>query len=557
MPAKIGFDNERYLEQQTAAILERVSSYNGRLYLEFGGKLLFDYHASRVLPGFHPNVKMQLLQKLKDQSEVVLCIFAGDIEKKKIRADFGITYDTDALKTIDELGEWQVTVRAVVITRFDNQPAAVAFKNKLERRGIRVYTHRATKGYPTDVDTIVSAEGYGANPFIETERPIVVVTGPGPGSGKLATCLSQLYHEHHRGQPAHYAKFETFPIWNLPLKHEVNVAYEAATAELKDVNLIDHFHLDAHGQAAVNYNRDIEAFPLLRRILERITGETACYQSPTDMGVNRAGFGIVDDAACRAAARQEIIRRYFNYACEYAMGLVERDPVNRVELLMRDHGLKPEDRVVVSPARAATQEAQARGKGSDGFLCGAAIELKDGRIVTGKNSPLMHAASSLILNAVKILGRHSGSPAPAAAACHPLAQSFQDRRSQGQDYQPGPGGNADRFKHQRHVEPGRPRRPSATSRNSAAARCTFPTSRLLAMPPGCASWDSTLRVSPSSLRSSCLWVEAAKFKRSTHCDGAVRGISEQKSEQEVRRAPRITVTRGGPSSGHSLLARGG
>jgi uncharacterized protein (UPF0371 family) len=253
------------------------------------------------------------------------------------------------------------------------------------------------------VDTIVSAEGYGSNPFIETERPIVVVTGPGPGSGKLATCLSQLYHEHHRGQPAHYAKFETFPIWNLPLKHEVNVAYEAATAELKDVNLIDHFHLDAHGQAAVNYNRDIEAFPLLRRILERITGETACYQSPTDMGVNRAGFGIVDDAACRAAARQEIIRRYFNYACEYAMGLVERDPVNRVELLMRDHGLKPEDRVVVSPARAATQEAQARGKGSDGFLCGAAIELKDGRIVTGKNSPLMHAASSLILNAVKIL----------------------------------------------------------------------------------------------------------------------------------------------------------
>jgi uncharacterized protein (UPF0371 family) len=403
MPAKIGFDNDRYLEQQTAAILERVSSYNGRLYLEFGGKLLFDFHASRVLPGFHPNVKMQLLQKLKDQSEVVLCIFAGDIEKKKIRADFGITYDTDALKTIDELGEWQVTVRAVVITRFDNQPAAVAFKNKLERRGIRVYTHRATKGYPTDVDTIVSAEGYGSNPFIETERPIVVVTGPGPGSGKLATCLSQLYHEHHRGQPAHYAKFETFPIWNLPLKHEVNVAYEAATAELKDVNLIDHFHLDAHGQAAVNYNRDIEAFPLLRRILERITGETACYQSPTDMGVNRAGFGIVDDAACRAAARQEIIRRYFNYACEYAMGLVERDPVNRVELLMRDHGLKPEDRVVVSPARAATQEAQARGKGSDGFLCGAAIELKDGRIVTGKNSPLMHAASSLILNAVKIL----------------------------------------------------------------------------------------------------------------------------------------------------------
>jgi uncharacterized protein (UPF0371 family) len=403
MPAQIGFDNERYLEQQSAAILDCVKDSNGKLYLEFGGKLLFDYHAARVLPGFHPSVKMQLLRKLKDQSEVVLCIFAGDIEKKKMRADFGITYDTDALKTIDELGEWDVVVRAVVITRFDNQPSAVAFKNKLERRGIRVYTHRATKGYPTDVDTIVSAEGYGANPWIETERPIVVVTGPGPGSGKLATCLSQLYHEHQRGQNAHYAKFETFPIWNLPLKHEVNVAYEAATAELKDVNLIDHFHLEAHGQPAVNYNRDIEAFPLLRRILERINGQPSCYKSPTDMGVNRAGFGIVDDAACRAAARQEIIRRYFNYACEYAMGLVDRETVNRVELLMRDLGLMPTDRVVVPPAHAAAQEAQARGKGSDGFFCGAAIELRDERIVTGKNSPLMHASSSMILNAIKTL----------------------------------------------------------------------------------------------------------------------------------------------------------
>jgi uncharacterized protein (UPF0371 family) len=391
------------LEQQSVAIRERVKDSNGRLYLEFGGKLLFDYHAARVLPGFHPNVKMQLLHRLKDQSEVLLCIFAGDIEKKKMRADFGITYDTDALKTIDELGEWGVTVRAVVITRFDNQPAVVAFKNKLERRGIRVYTHRATKGYPTDVDTIVSAEGYGANPCIETERPIVVVTGPGPGSGKLATCLSQLYHEHQRGRAAHYAKFETFPIWNLPLKHEVNIAYEAATAELKDVNLIDHFHLDAHSQPAVNYNRDIEAFPLLRRILERITGQASCYQSPTDMGVNRAGFGIVDDAACRAAARQEIIRRYFNYACEYAMGLVERDTVERAELLMRGLGLTAQDRVTVPPAHEAARQAQAHGKGSNGFFCGAALELQDGRIVTGKNSPLMHAAASLVLNAAKTL----------------------------------------------------------------------------------------------------------------------------------------------------------
>ncbi len=403
MPATIGFDNERYLEQQSAAILERVNGSNRKLYLEFGGKLLFDYHASRVLPGFQPEVKMRLLQRLKDRAEVVQCIFAGDIEKKKMRADFGITYDTDALKTIDELGEWGVIVRAVVITRFDNQPAAVAFKNRLERRGIRVYTHRATKGYPTSVDTIVSEEGYGANPWIETERPIVVITGPGPGSGKLATCLSQLYHEHKRGQPAGYAKFETFPIWNLPLKHEVNVAYEAATAELKDVNLIDHFHLDAYGQPAVNYNRDIEAFPLLSRIIERITGERSFYKSPTDMGVNRAGYGIVDDAACRAAARQEIIRRYFSYACEYAMGLVDRDAVERVEVIMRNLGISANDRVVVSPARHAAQEAESSGKGSDGFFCGAALELKDGRIVTGKNSPLMHAASSLVLNAVKAL----------------------------------------------------------------------------------------------------------------------------------------------------------
>jgi uncharacterized protein (UPF0371 family) len=403
MPPKIGFDSELYLEQQTAAILNRVNGSKGKLYLEFGGKLLFDYHAARVLPGFNPNVKMQLLQRLKDQAEVLLCIYAGDIEKKKMRADFGITYDTDALKTIDELGEWNVTVRAVVITRFENQPAASSFKNKLERRGIRVYTHRATKGYPTDVDTIVSAEGYGANPGIETERPIIVVTGPGPGSGKLATCLSQLYHEHQRGCQAHYAKFETFPIWNLPLTHEVNAAYEAATAELKDVNLIDHFHLDAYGHPTVNYNRDIEAFPLLRRILERITGRSSCYQSPTDMGVNRAGFGIIDDGACRAAARQEIIRRYFNYACEYAMGLVDREAVNRVELLMRGLGLSPADRLVVPAAHAAAREAEAQGKGNNGFFCGAALELKDGRIITGKNSPLMHAASSVILNAVKTL----------------------------------------------------------------------------------------------------------------------------------------------------------
>jgi uncharacterized protein (UPF0371 family) len=403
MTGRIGFDNARYLEQQSAAILERVNSSQGKLYLEFGGKLLFDYHAARVLPGFHPNVKMQLLQNLREQVEVILCIFAGDIEKKKMRADFGIPYDTDALKTIDDLRERGVTIRAVVITRFDHQPAAVAFKNRLERRGLRVYTHRATAGYPTDIETIVSAGGYGANPYIETERPIVVVTGPGPGSGKLATCLSQLYHAHQRGEPARFAKFETFPIWNLPLKHEVNVAYEAATAELEDVNLIDHFHLEAYGQAAVNYNRDLEAFPLLRRIIERITGEPSFYKSPTDMGVNRAGYGIVDDAVCRAAAAQEIVRRYYSYASEYAMGLVEKSTVQRAELIMKSLGLTVQDRAVVAPAHAAAAAAPARGKGADGIYCGAALQLPDGRIVTGKNSPQMHAASSLVLNAVKVL----------------------------------------------------------------------------------------------------------------------------------------------------------
>ncbi len=293
MPKQIGFDNEKYLQEQTAAILERVNLFHNKLYLEFGGKLLYDMHASRVLPGFDPNVKMRLLQQLKDKTDVLLCIYAGDIERKKIRADFGITYDADALKLIDDLGAWGITLRAVVITRFANQSAAKAFKNKLERRGIRVYTHSFTKGYPTEIDTIVSDQGYGANEYIETAKPIVVVTGPGPGSGKLATCLSQLYHDHRRGVRSGYAKFETFPIWNLPLNHPVNIAYEAATADLKDINLIDHYHLEAHDVKAVNYNRDIEAFPLVRRILEKITENPLVYHSPTDMGVNRAGFGIL------------------------------------------------------------------------------------------------------------------------------------------------------------------------------------------------------------------------------------------------------------------------
>jgi len=398
-----GFDNERYLMEQTSAILERVKMFNNKLYLEFGGKLLFDYHASRVLPGFDPNVKMKLLQKLKDRADILLCIYAGDIERKKVRADFGITYDVDALKLIDDLRDWGLEVLGVVITRFDNQPAAKIFKNKLERRNVKVYTHHFTKGYPTEIDVIVSDEGYGANEYIQSEKPLVIVTGPGPGSGKLATCLSQLYHDHKRGIKSGYAKFETFPIWDLPLKHAVNVAYEAATADIGDFNLIDSFHLEAYSKPAVNYNRDVEIFPVLKRILEKLTGAESIYKSPTDMGVNRASSGIINDEVVKEAAKQEVIRRYFRYSCEYVMGFVDKDAVRRVALLMKELNVEPEHRRVVEPASQAAQEAKAGKKGHKGIFCGAAIELKDGSILTGKNSPLMHAASSLILNAIKKL----------------------------------------------------------------------------------------------------------------------------------------------------------
>jgi len=401
MSKTIGFDNDLYLREQTACILERVNKFD-KLYLEFGGKLLFDYHASRVLPGYDPNVKMRLLHQLKDKAEVILCIYAGDIERKKMRADFGISYDTDAMKLIDDLHDWEVDVTAVVITRYDNQPTADQFKNKLERRGIRVYTHRATRGYPSNVDLIVSDTGYGANAAIETTKPLVVVTAPGPGSGKLATCLTMLYHDHRKGRKAGYSKFETFPIWNLPLKHPVNTAYEAATADLRDVNLIDPFHLEAYGKTTVNYNRDIEVFPVVRSILERISGE-APYRSPTDMGVNRAGFGICNDAVVSEAARQEVIRRYFRYSCEYVMGSADAEAAQRTERLMQELGLRPEDRKVVTPARQAAVEGAETGKGNMGIFCGAALELADGTIITGKNSPLMHAAASVILNAIKHL----------------------------------------------------------------------------------------------------------------------------------------------------------
>ena len=401
MTKKIGFDNEKYLKEQTRAILERVERFNNKLYLEFGGKIIFDYHASRVLPGFDPNVKMGLLKKLKDKADIILCIYAGDIERRKLRADFGITYDIDALKLIDDLRDWGIQIRAVVITRFNNQPAAQIFKNKLERRHIKVYTHSPIKNYPAEIDFIVSDDGFGANDYIETERPLVVVTAPGPGSGKLSTCLSQLYHDYKRGIKSGYAKFETFPIWNFPLKHPVNVAYEAATADIRDFNLIDPFHLETNNETTVNYNRDVEIFPVLKRILEKITGAESPYKSPTEMGVNCAGFGIVDDEVVREAAKQEIIRRFFSYSCEYAMGFTDKETVQRAELIMEEVGVKPEDRKVVNLARKAAKEAEEKGKGNEGIFCGAAIELSDGSIITGKNSTLMHASSSLVLNAIK------------------------------------------------------------------------------------------------------------------------------------------------------------
>lgn len=399
----IGFDNEKYLREQTSAILERVNRFNHKLYLEFGGKILHDYHAARVLPGFDPNVKMRLLQLLKDKIDVILCIHAGAIERNKVRADFGITYDADTLKTIDDFREWGLDITAVVITRYQNQSPAKVFKNKLELRGIKVYLHYPTKGYPTDIDLIVSDQGYGVNEYIQTKNPIVIVTGPGPGSGKLATCLCNLYHEYKKGVKAGYAKFETFPIWDLPVNHKVNLAYEAATVDLEDKVLIDEHHMKAYNIESVNYNRDIEAFHLLKRIIEKITGGESMYQSPTDMGVNRASSGIINDTIIKEASHQEIIRRYFRCAVEYAIGLADKDTLNRIMQIMNKVGAKVEDRKVVLPARKAAREAEKTGKGNEGIYCGAAIELHDGTIITGKNSSLLHASSSLILNATKHL----------------------------------------------------------------------------------------------------------------------------------------------------------
>ena len=391
---KCGFDNEKYLQMQSEHIRRRLDQFGGKLYLEFGGKLYDDYHAARVLPGFQPDSKLRMLLQLRDQVEMVIAINAGDIEKNKIRGDLGITYDRDVIRLIDIFRSFGLYVSSVVLTRYHAQPQVKAFQSRLEGMGVKVYHHYAIEGYPYNIAGIVSDEGYGKNDYIETTRELVVVTGPGPGSGKLATCLSQLYHEHKRGVQAGYAKFETFPIWNLPLNHPVNLAYEAATTDLNDVNMIDPFHLEAYGVSAVNYNRDVEAFPVLVAMFEKILGDCP-YKSPTDMGVNMAGNCMIDDDACRFASGQEIIRRYYTALCEQKQGKIPDDVVPKLEILMKKVGVTPADRKVVSAA--LEREAQTGAPA-------AAMELPDGRMITGKTSDLLGASSALLLNALKALG---------------------------------------------------------------------------------------------------------------------------------------------------------
>ena len=390
---KIGFDNEKYLQMQSQHIQERIAQFGGKLYLEFGGKLYDDNHASRVLPGFQPDSKLRMLLQLKDQVEMVIAINADDIEKNKIRGDLGITYDRDVIRLIGVFRDFGLYVSSVVLTRFHGQTLATAFQSRLEGMGIRVYHHYSIEGYPANTSFVVSEEGFGKNEYIETTRSLVVVTAPGPGSGKLATCLSQVYHENKRGIQAGYAKFETFPIWNIPLNHPVNLAYEAATADLNDVNMIDPFHLDAYGLTTVNYNRDVEAFPVLEALFEKIMG-TCPYKSPTDMGVNMAGNCIFDDEAVKAASRQEIIRRYYVAMCDLKQGKCGEEVVRKLELLMRKANVTPEERTTVAPA--LEREAQTGD-------AAAAMELPDGTIVTGRTSDLLGASSALLLNALKIL----------------------------------------------------------------------------------------------------------------------------------------------------------
>ena len=404
---KVGFDNQQYLTSQSQHIRERIAKFGGKLYLEFGGKLFDDFHASRVLPGFEPDSKLRMLAQMKDSAEVVIVINAGDIEKNKVRGDLGITYDTDVLRLIDAFRAIDMYVGSVVVTRYTGQHSADLFKQRLESLGMKVYLHYPIAGYPHNIAQIVSDEGFGRNDYIETTRPLVVLTAPGPGSGKMATCLSQLYHEHKRGIVAGYAKFETFPIWNLPLKHPVNLAYEAATADLDDVNMIDPFHLQSYGETTVNYNRDVEVFPVLAAIFETITGSCP-YQSPTDMGVNQAGNCIFDDQAVRAAACQEIVRRYYDALCERRQGKGRDETVYKLQLLMKQAGVSTDIRTVIS---AANEVEEATGEPA------MAIELPDGTIVTGKTSDLMGCSAAALLNALKKLSGVGGS------GVHLIAQS--------------------------------------------------------------------------------------------------------------------------------------
>ena len=388
---KKGFDNAKYLQMQSQHIRERIAQFDNKLYLEFGGKLFDDYHASRVLPGFEPDSKLQMLLQLKEQAEIVIVISAEDIISSKVRGDYGITYDLDVLRLIDAFQEVGLYVGSVCVTKYTAAAEVEAFEKRLNSLGIRTFRHYKIPGYPNDVARIVSDEGYGRNEYIETERPLVVITAPGPGSGKMATCLSQLYHEYKRGVKAGYAKFETFPIWNIPLKHPVNLAYEAATADLNDVNMIDPFHLEAYGVTTVNYNRDVEIFPVLNAMFQRIQG-TSPYQSPTDMGVNMAGFAIVDDAVCQAASRMEILRRYYAGCVERAKGQADECVVRKLELVMQQAGVTPE----ICPAvAAALEKEQATGKPA------GAMVLPDGSVVTGRTSPLLGASAALLLNALK------------------------------------------------------------------------------------------------------------------------------------------------------------
>ena len=390
---KIGFDNEKYLKMQSEKIQERIRFFGGKLYLEFGGKLFDDYHAARVLPGFKPDSKIDMLVQLKDEAEIVIVISAGDIEKNKVRGDLGITYDVDVLRLIDAFRGYGLYVGSVVLTQFSGQTSVITYQKKLESLGIKVYRHYSIPGYPSNIPLIVSDDGYGKNEYIETTRSLVVLTAPGPGSGKMATCLSQLYHDHKRGIRAGYAKYETFPIWNLPLKHPVNLAYEAATADLNDVNMIDPFHLEAYGQTTINYNRDVEIFPVLNTMFEKIMGESP-YKSPTDMGVNMAGYGIIDDEVAREASKAEIIRRYYNALCQQIQGNVDEEQVYKLQLLMNQAEITVEDRKVIGLAKKRAEETGAPA---------AAIELPNGKCLTGKTSALLGASSALLLNALKEL----------------------------------------------------------------------------------------------------------------------------------------------------------